>query len=112
MQTQFRDFPKESGDTGTDSVFLRRVRPIFEGTVYKYFDFKIMPDFGQSQVRIFDAYLTQHASTYGVGINWYLNKNFKLQADWYHTNFDTPVKFGDKLRDFEDVLLTQFQIAY
>jgi phosphate-selective porin OprO and OprP len=383
MQTQFRDFPKESGDTGTDSVFLRRVRPIFEGTVYKYFDFKIMPDFGQSQVRIFDAYFdvnyfkpwvwlrggkfkppvslerlqsatdlefaersianqlapnrdtgfqlggfvpeglgewqvgvfdgaldnqlldsnptsdfdadfrvfltpfapmdldflkgfgfgfagtyghtkaadnlnqisyktpgastffvyntstsssdtitvlsngahyrvdpqgyyywgpfglmgeyinstigaertevktsgktktttvrdatfdnqgwfvqgsyvltgedasykgvvpinpfdplngrwgafeiaaqgsylgvdpkafslgfakrpnsTQHASTYGVGINWYLNKNFKLQADWYHTNFDTPVKFGDKLRDFEDVLLTQFQIAY
>jgi hypothetical protein len=41
-----------------------------------------------------------------------LNKNFKLQADWYHTEFATPVKFGDKLRDFEDVLLTQFQIAY
>jgi phosphate-selective porin OprO/OprP len=56
LQTQFRDFPSEDGDTGTDSVFLRRVRPIVEGTVYKYFDFKIMPDFGQSQTRIFDAY--------------------------------------------------------
>jgi hypothetical protein len=30
----------------------------------------------------------------------------------YRTSFDTPVKFGDTLRDFEDVLLTQFQIAY
>ena len=47
MQTQFRDFPHENSDTGTDSIFLRRVRPIFEGTVYKYFDYKIMPDFGQ-----------------------------------------------------------------
>ena len=55
---------------------------------------------------------TQHASTWGVGVNWYLNKNFKLQADWYHTDFDTPVTFGDKTRDHENVILTQFQIAY
>jgi phosphate-selective porin OprO/OprP len=55
---------------------------------------------------------TQSASTFGVGVNWYLNKNFKLQADWYNTSFDTPVSFGDKLRDHENVLLTQFQIAY
>ena len=47
MQTQLRVFPNEGGDTGTDSFFMRRVRPIVEGTVYKYFDFKIMPDFGQ-----------------------------------------------------------------
>jgi phosphate-selective porin OprO/OprP len=55
---------------------------------------------------------TQSAQTFGVGINWYLNKNFKLQADWYNTSFDTPVKFGDHLRDHENVILTQFQIAY
>ncbi len=55
---------------------------------------------------------TQSAQTFGVGVNWYLNKNFKLQADWYNTSFDTPVSFGDKLRDHENVILTQFQIAY
>ncbi len=55
---------------------------------------------------------TQHASTWAIGVNWYLNKNFKLQADWYHTDFDTPVKFGDHLRDHENVLLTQFQLSY
>src|SRR4029453_11584401 len=51
LQTQFRDFPQESGDTGTDQIWLRRVRPIVEGTVYKYFDYKIMPDFGNNSVQ-------------------------------------------------------------
>src|SRR4029453_13408581 len=39
VQRDPRFFPLEGGDTGTDSFYLRRVRPIFEGTVYKYFDF-------------------------------------------------------------------------
>src|SRR5262245_30194370 len=56
LQTDARVFPLEEGDTGTDSIFLRRVRPIFEGTVYKYFDFRIMPDFGQGQTVLQDAY--------------------------------------------------------
>ena len=55
-QTQLRLFPFEKSDTGTDSIFMRRVRPIFEGTVFKYFDFRIMPDFGIGQVQLFDAY--------------------------------------------------------
>ena len=29
-----------------ETFLLRRVRPIFEGTVFKIFDFRIMPDFG------------------------------------------------------------------
>jgi len=36
---------------------LRRIRPIFQGTVYKYFDFRLMPDFGNGQTVIQDAYL-------------------------------------------------------
>ena len=40
-----------------DTFVLRRVRPIFEGTVYKYFDFRIMPDFGGGQTVLQDAYL-------------------------------------------------------
>jgi phosphate-selective porin OprO and OprP len=40
-----------------DTFVLRRVRPIFEGTVYKIFDFKIMPDFGNGVTVLQDAYL-------------------------------------------------------
>jgi len=56
-QADYRFFPFDKGDTGNDSFFLRRVRPIFEGTVYKYFDFKIMPDFGNGQTVLQDAYM-------------------------------------------------------
>src|SRR6185503_12366863 len=56
LQADARVFTLEEGDTGTDSLFLRRVRPIFEGTVYKYFDFRIMPDFGGASTVLQDAY--------------------------------------------------------
>ena len=43
--------------TAIDTFTLRRVRPIFEGTVYKIFDFRIMPDFGGGTTVLQDAYL-------------------------------------------------------
>jgi phosphate-selective porin OprO/OprP len=56
LQTDARFMPLESGDTNSDTFWLRRVRPIFDGTVYKYFDFKIMPDFGNGKTVLQDAY--------------------------------------------------------
>jgi phosphate-selective porin OprO/OprP len=56
-QADYRFFPFDAGDTGNDSFFMRRVRPIFEGTVYKYFDFRIMPDFGGGNTVLQDAYM-------------------------------------------------------
>lgn len=41
----------------TDTFLLRRVRPIVEGTMYKIFDFRIMPDFGGGTTVLQDAYL-------------------------------------------------------
>ena len=38
-------------------TLLRRVRPTFSGTVYKYVDFYFRPDFGQGTTVIYDAYL-------------------------------------------------------
>jgi phosphate-selective porin OprO/OprP len=49
-----------SGDDerpATDTFILRRVRPIFEGTVFKIFDFRIMPDFGGGTTVLQDAYI-------------------------------------------------------
>ncbi|HEY0513744.1 MAG TPA: porin [Thermoanaerobaculia bacterium] len=40
-----------------ETFLLRRVRPIFEGTVYKIFDFRVIPDFGAGQTVLQDAYM-------------------------------------------------------
>lgn len=56
LQTDGRFFFDQSS-SAIDTFVLRRVRPIFEGTVYKYFDFRIMPDFGGGVTVLQDAYL-------------------------------------------------------
>jgi phosphate-selective porin OprO and OprP len=40
-----------------DAFVVRRARPVFEGTVYKIFDFKFMPDFGGGQSVLYDGYV-------------------------------------------------------
>jgi phosphate-selective porin OprO/OprP len=41
----------------TDTFVLRRVRPVFEGTVARFFDYKFMPDFGAGTTVVQDAYM-------------------------------------------------------
>ncbi len=41
----------------TDSIVLRRVRPTIYGTVYKYVDYFIRPDFGGGTTAIYEAYV-------------------------------------------------------
>lgn len=52
-----RFFPSDDGALAVDNFLLRRVRPIFAGTVARYFDFQIMPDFGGGTTVLQDAYL-------------------------------------------------------
>jgi len=40
-----------------DTFVLRRARPIFEGTLWKMVDFKLMPDFGGGASTLQDAYV-------------------------------------------------------
>lgn len=42
---------------GSSTFLLRRVRPIFEATAYKYFGLRLMPDFGNGQTVLYDAYV-------------------------------------------------------
>jgi len=57
VQADGRFFADDQDHLGTDTFLLRRVRPIFEGTVFKNFDFRLMPDFGGGTVTIQDAYM-------------------------------------------------------
>ena len=47
----------EGDEYGNDSFAMRRVRPIFEGTLYDNIDFRIMPDFAGGSPSLFDAFI-------------------------------------------------------
>jgi len=57
VQADSRSVIGKKGTTSDDTFLLRRVRPIFEGTVFKDVDFRIMPDFGGGKTELQDAYL-------------------------------------------------------
>jgi phosphate-selective porin OprO/OprP len=40
-----------------DQFLIRRARPIVEGTIGDFVDFRILPDFGSGQVQLLDAYI-------------------------------------------------------
>jgi phosphate-selective porin OprO/OprP len=56
LQTDLRTFTGKGSSALLDQILLRRVRPTFSGTVYKYIDYFVRPDFGQGTVIIYDAY--------------------------------------------------------
>lgn len=60
IQADGRFCPGDSRHAFTDTFLLNRVRPVFEGTVFKNYDFKLMPDFGQGKAVIQEAFLDAH----------------------------------------------------
>jgi phosphate-selective porin OprO/OprP len=57
VQADSRFFLADSEQRGVDSFVLRRVRPIFEATMYSLFDVRMMPDFGNGTTVLQDAYI-------------------------------------------------------
>lgn len=58
LQGEGNFFTSGNDKPSTGSTFyLNRVRPVVEGTVFKYYDYKIMPDFGQGKTVLEDGYL-------------------------------------------------------
>jgi len=62
-QLDSRFFLDDPGDVATDTFVLRRVRPIVEGTVFGWVDFRVMPDFGGGATVLQDAYVDLKPST-------------------------------------------------
>jgi phosphate-selective porin OprO and OprP len=56
LQADGRFYLGDDGKVLSNDFLLRRVRPLIEGTIYKYYDFRILPDFAGSAPTIFDAY--------------------------------------------------------
>jgi phosphate-selective porin OprO/OprP len=55
-QIDSRWFSKSEDTSLPDSFYFRRVRPIFEGTLANFIDFRIMPDFANSTLVLQDAF--------------------------------------------------------
>jgi phosphate-selective porin OprO/OprP len=50
-------FPLDDPPATTNTFTLRKIRPTFTGRMARYFDFKVMPDFGLGMAVVLDAYL-------------------------------------------------------
>lgn len=57
VQADGRYYANDNTAGGSNTYLIRRLRPILEGTVYKYFDYRLMPDFGSNQTVLQDAYI-------------------------------------------------------
>lgn len=56
-QVDERFFFSDDAGTGRNDFLGRRLRPIFEMTVYKDLSLRLMPDFAGSSTRVFDAHM-------------------------------------------------------
>ncbi len=60
IQTDYRSFQNKNDTTDIDTFLLRRARFGIEATVYKFYEFRFLPDFGQGKSVIQDSYLNIH----------------------------------------------------
>ncbi|HEY3013437.1 MAG TPA: porin [Gemmatimonadales bacterium] len=56
IQSDGRFYPSNDAVPAVDNLLIRRARPIVEAAVGRYFEFRLMPDFGATSPTIFDAY--------------------------------------------------------
>ncbi len=92
LQVDSRTFFDDAGIAGNDGFLLRRARPIFQGTVFRDFDFQFVPDFGGTgSPQIFDAWL-----------NYRYNAALQLQAG----KFKSPIGL-EQLQADRDILFNE-----
>jgi phosphate-selective porin OprO/OprP len=91
IQADSRSFIGDGAIPLTNVFLLRRIRPLFEGTVFKDFDFRILPDWSGGTAVIQDAYVVARAS-----------QGFRLQAG----KFKGPVGL-ERLQSAQDILFVE-----
>lgn len=91
VQADGRFYTEDDVRPNTNTFVLRRVRPIFEGQVSKYFEFRFMPDFGGGTTVLQDAWM-----------DWKFTPATRLRAG------KTKVPFGlERLQSALDILFVE-----
>jgi phosphate-selective porin OprO/OprP len=57
LQFDYRWYPSGRQGATVDTFLLRRARATFAGTVYRFIDFRFVPDFGEGKAAVQDAYV-------------------------------------------------------
>ncbi len=60
LQADYRWYVNDNDQKDIDEFLLRRARFGLEATMFKYYDFRFLPDFGQGQTRLQDGYMNSH----------------------------------------------------
>jgi phosphate-selective porin OprO/OprP len=60
IQADYRNFLTKEDAVDTDTFFLRRARFGIEAEMFKYYEFRFLPDYAQGKAVIQDAYLNIH----------------------------------------------------
>ncbi len=60
IQADAREFLREDDSSDIDNFFIRRARLGIEANMLKYYEFRLLPDFGQGNTRLQDAYMNVH----------------------------------------------------
>src|SRR5271168_1002071 len=92
IQGDGRFFTSGEDKNGGSTFFLNRVRPIITGSVAKYYNFNITPDFGQGKVTLQDAYLNVTYFDYAS----LRTGKFKAPLDLERLQSDRDLEFSER----------------
>jgi phosphate-selective porin OprO/OprP len=92
IQGDGRFFTSGSDKNVGSTFFLNRVRPIFTGSVDRYYNFNITPDFGQGKVTLQDAYLNITYFDYAS----LRTGKFKAPLDLERLQSDRDLEFSER----------------
>jgi phosphate-selective porin OprO and OprP len=93
LQVDSRTYLDDGGIKNNDTFLLRRARPIFEGTVFRDFDFLLTPEFGGTGTpSILDAYLNYR---YQPGLQLRMGK-FKVPVGLEQLQSDSQALFIER----------------
>jgi phosphate-selective porin OprO and OprP len=84
IQGDMRAYANPDDRKDIDTFLVRRARLGIEATVFDYFEFRLLPDFGQGQSRIQDSYINVHY------VDW-----LQIQAG----KFKEPVSYEELIQD-------------
>jgi phosphate-selective porin OprO and OprP len=92
IQGDGRFFTSGDDKNVSSTFFLNRVRPILTGSVAKYYNFNITPDFGQGKVTLQDAYLNITYFDYAS----LRSGKFKAPFDLERLQSDRDLEFSER----------------
>lgn len=105
-----KNFDPFNGTWGALQLAARFTELNVDDSLYQNFGTKKVPLYVFADPR----QSVRQASTWSVGLNWYLNNNVKLMANYDQTSFKGGAGAGNAYlsRDMEKVFMTRFQVQF